>query len=128
MLPEKLYRSGKPEYMKRLVEEGEIVFRPLSYYRSLEGIKGDSYEGRIQFKGAGIKFEVGDVDGTNFQELESVSEMNFGLTKRDNQSVCVSCFSRESLTKHGSATVEVSNLEGFVDRLDSYLARFNNVL
>jgi hypothetical protein len=122
-LPGRLFRSGEELHIKSFLEEGEIRFRPLSFYRSLEDeTRRDEFEGAITLVIDSAKIEIQDEQSGNWVHPIDVmsGRMTQSLKELDELHVC--CFSKASSTmaqsKFGISTVEVFDVPNFLLRLE----------
>jgi hypothetical protein len=112
-VPDKLFRNTNLEFANKFIEEGEIMFRPLSYYRKIDDqIRRDENDGdfkvalgREKFK----RFRLGE------HELEPVRDNKLGIPTPQPNLQCISCFSIKPQSGFGPATIEVFNPIGFLD-------------
>jgi hypothetical protein len=120
-LPSFLYRSGEAKHMKSFLEEGEILFRPLTYYRNAEdGSRRDELEGKWQ-KTAPLNRVI-----LTFRSPEG----NFGPFKHQLTGdptltvsvpspdlVFVSCFTTDSSVCFGESKVKIHDVPNFLSRI-----------
>jgi hypothetical protein len=116
--------------MRRFAEEGEILFRPLSYYRALEGPKADAYEGTFFLGGKAVKVSMSEVGGSSWTDIDEVVSIKWGLSHEQAKLVLVSCYSRRQLNdnRHGDATVVIEDVPKFIEIIDDYMGRYQQVL
>lgn len=107
------------KYALNWITRGRLRFRPLSYYRQLEGIdvRGDANDGRLIHRPKGGVL-ITKADGTEVL-LEGYQ---FEAAAMDNQ-IFVQCFSsvlsQELASKFGAHCVEVRSVERVVERIKS---------
>jgi hypothetical protein len=127
-VPKVFFRNIEQQYAVAFVEEGEILFRPLSYYRKREDEKGDAFEGKILANGPGIKAEISSIDCT--EKIGPIEILNLSLTlsETDSNNICVSCYSKIKNTRHLGSTIEIFDVPKFLAIVDAYLAKFSSEL
>jgi hypothetical protein len=119
-IPDILYRKMRPDYANNFVNNGEILFRPLTYYRKLEGLKGDSMEGRnvildtplhVEFKGNNGSWSRIQINGGG-------SKFEVGLSRPE---CCfISCYSMSNIKKYqyDDVTVEIFDTQKYISDLE----------
>jgi hypothetical protein len=93
-IPKALFRNTELQYANSFVEEGELLFRPLSYFRAAEGASKDEHEGHILRDLSGAKIQMQDPVSMQWQEID-FQNGNF-IHKLDEESsdrLLVKCFS-----------------------------------
>ncbi len=127
--PVKLYRSIELKYARSFVEEGEVMFRPLSYYREIEDDqRRDSKEGIVTRKFTHGTIEIADATWDSGKRLIPITKANIDLTTDNAGQIYASCFSILPKTKSSDALVEVSNPEYFVASLSGMMKELDIVL
>jgi hypothetical protein len=122
-LPEKLYRSDKTDvYLRRFRSEGEIFFRPLTYFRSIEDSeRRDDHEGKLILNIAGSKGYFNS-DGRS-DESSIINFIDASMTVQTNSPdhIHICCFSLARKEKFGNVTLEIFDVKGFLAKLEAAL-------
>jgi hypothetical protein len=123
-IPKVLYRNTAAEFAKSFVEEGELVFRPLSHFMSVEGVSRDEREGQIVSDLKGAKIEFQDPDTEQWTTLDMVAGELVNEIERDKSDrILVKCFSlSRKENDYGKTTIEIFDPMGFLNCLDQALA------
>ena len=117
IIPDRLYRTGNSDFMNRFVKEGEILFRPLSYYRAIEDkSRADQFEGIHAMDASKAKLEIldptsGEIEAT----FELIGNLEYGNPQVQN--VHIVCFSDEPQKQIGHTTVEIFDVKAMLDKI-----------
>ena len=111
--PHPLYRNTERKWAEAFIEEGELLFRPLTYFRELEEPRGDKHEGRHIIDAAGTTIEIWDEKIKAYVAPIKIVSGQFtdSLTRPD---CCfIKCFSDVPQLEFGPATIEIFDVHGF---------------
>jgi hypothetical protein len=123
-LPQSIYRSGAYPHMRNFVEEGEIMFRPLSYYRRIEDQnRRDELEGKLQSSAAGMSFEIDWTGDGNFVPAMTLDSGSITFADNRADGLFISCLSLDSKTTFGPSKLEIFDVGGFLKHLKSLLSQ-----
>jgi hypothetical protein len=123
-IPLKLFRSTNFKYAKVLVEEGEILFRPLSYYRSIEDAKRqDSSEGIFTREFDKGTIEIVDEATQSIKRKIPLLKASIDFTTSRAGEIFVLCFSLDPNVNFGDARVEVFDPLLFLASLKGFLKK-----
>jgi hypothetical protein len=124
VLTERLFRSGDMKYMLKMKEEGEIMFRPLIYYRQIEDpSRRDADEGKVVRHFTEGQIELSDKNGLPIPGLIKVSGGTLNLSADQIENMYVACFSFSAVRKFGISTVEIENPKRLVEALRGLLKK-----
>ena len=121
-IPSKLYRNIPFEYVKLFVEEGEVMFRPLSYYRSIEDpLRRDEDEGVVRRNFYSGSVEFVDKHAASGKHTLQITRATINLSTHKSEEIYVSCFSICPRSEPRGVTVEVFEPRQFLVKLKSFL-------
>lgn len=121
--PPKLFRNTELQYAKAFVEEGEMMFRPLSYFKKIEGPSRDEHEGKILLDAEGAKIYLRSPNSTIWAEILGVLTVSRSLGDVDSDCLLIKCFSQTRKTNaYGQTTIEIFNAAGFLEFLSQSLS------
>jgi hypothetical protein len=125
-LPQRLYRSDVEDtYLRKFVEEGEIFFRPLTHFRSVEDqVRRDEKEGAYAQNAAGVKLEFDFEGNGEFAHGLNLEHGAFELSVEQPDHIHIYCFSLTPQTSFGPATMEVFDVAGLLNQISATLAFF----
>lgn len=115
--PSILYRNTEQQHADAFVQEGELLFRPLTHYRSIEGHKKDEYEGQLLTEPNRLVIRIWDEE---LQEYVAPMEMfnpKFVHKLISADDYFISCFALAPQPQHGPATIEFFDVHGFFSGL-----------
>ena len=118
-----LYRYLKHEYANKLVNNGEVLFRTLSYYRDLyddKGVRSDPNEGALVHRPkGGLKIKLKETG----QELAMEQSLRFDAHYNDIFVYCMSTEQNDSMSTgfDGTVCVEIFDVPRFLARIRSAL-------
>ena len=124
-LPLKLYRNTEPRHARAFIEIGEILFRSLTYYRNIEDpTRRDENDG-VWIKNGPVKKVALTFnklpDGHELKgipvEHQVVGDVKLRIPTPNSDSRLISCFSIAEQIKFGPTTIEIFDVEGFLNRV-----------
>jgi hypothetical protein len=122
VIPSKLYRNIPVEYIKLFVEEGEVMFRPLSYYRSIEDpLRRDENEGIVRRNFYSGSVEFVDERAAIGKHTLQITRATLNLWTHRADEIYVSCFSTCPRSEPSGVTAEVFEPRLFLTKLKSFL-------
>jgi hypothetical protein len=121
-IPAVLCRNTQLAFAKTAVEEGEIIFRPLSFYQGIEDeIRRDLGEGAVNRSIEGWHIElIDEISGAGTHRLQvTTGTLRVHLNSSDR--IFISCFSLAPQPKFGDTTIEISDARLFLRTLKAFL-------
>jgi hypothetical protein len=128
-LPKVLFRNTELEYAKAFVEEGEIMFRSLSFYRYIEDpARRDENDGvwikngpvksaKLTFIKLPVEHEPRGVP----IDLQDIGDVKISVGDPEPVSRVISSYSIERQLQFGSATVEIFDVASFLSKVENAL-------
>lgn len=122
-LPQKLYRNTEPKYANAFVEEGEILFRPLTFYRNIEDpTRRDENDG-VWVKDGPVKkltLTFNDLPvGRALKGIpirpEVIRNVLITVPTPNSGSRLISCFATDRQESFGTGAIEIFDVSGFVE-------------
>jgi hypothetical protein len=129
-VPKVLYRNTDQKFAKAFVEEGEIMFRSLTYYRSVEdSIRRDDTDG-VWIKCAPAKSvtytrdDLPDGDPLNGVSIKhkAVGNVKITVPAPKSELMVISCFSTVQQENFGCGKIEIFNICGFIECVKAALS------
>jgi hypothetical protein len=115
---------GKEEYATALIEQGQMLFRPLAYFRNLEGdaARGDPHDGKLRHSPA-AGLEITKSDGS----VINLPGCHFTSSTKENE-IFICCFSNEfseaiAAKFESPFCVEIENPDIIARRLNMRVSR-----
>ncbi len=123
-VPVRLYRVGELVHLQRFIEEGEILFRPLSYYRKIEdSTRHDEFDGLHAFNVDGGKLSlINPVTGLTEGNWDLVGHSTYGDHAGNNVFVC--CFSTAQISFE-KPNLEIFDVAGLMNALEPLISERN---
>jgi hypothetical protein len=125
-VPKALFRNTEIQHANAFLEEGELLFRPLSHFRTVEGSSRDEYEGQILRNLRDAKIEVQDPETNAWHKIDLQSG-NFIAKLTDDRSdrLLIKCFSlARKENSYGNTSIEIFDPAGFLNQLDEALSGY----
>ena len=114
-IPKIIYRNTSTEFAQKFLEEGEVLFRPLSYYAAIEDTtRQDSGEGSVSRKFYSGKLTLIQPDIMGKLQSLDIKEATLNFLIESPDDVYVACFSICRQPKFGKVTVVIEDASLFV--------------
>jgi hypothetical protein len=128
-VPKTLYRNSEKKYAEAFVEEGEILFRPLSYFRVLEDVaRADPMEAKFTGSASGACISVDINEDGKHIPFFTLNTGHVTLESKQADQIHVSCFSLQPQMKFGDSTIEIFEPAEFLDQLSVAFSDANTTL
>ena len=128
-VPNLLYRNTSLEHARAFVEEGEILFRPLTFFRNIEdATRADAMEAKFSKSAAGLHLSVDLVDDGNFVPFVTLDSGVISFEVNNADQIHVACLSLRPQPKFGDSTIEIFKPAEFLERLSVALDSANALL
>ncbi len=126
-LPHRLYRSDVEDtYLRKFVEEGEIFFRPLTHFRTVEDpVRRDENEGVYEKNAAGLKLEIDFHGSGKFAHAVNMDHGAMKWSTKHADQIHIYCFSLCPQPSFGSSTLKVFDVPGLLTHMGACLASSN---
>lgn len=120
--PESIYRNISKEFALLFLEKGEILFRPLAFYRAMEDPKRrDPNEGSVEAKFYHGTAKLIGKGATEESRPIVITEGTLNLTLEAPDQIYVACFSTREQKKFGEATIVIRDTNTFLRTITGFL-------
>lgn len=117
-VPDLLFRSGPRDVMERFISEGEIRFRPLDFYRTIEDPnRKDEFEGIRTSEVIGGKIWLQEPGSETWQLGIDQFQGRLNISLNDPDRMHVSCFSHSSEATFGEAKAKIRNPRALFEKM-----------